>query len=136
MTTVLFFEKPGCSNNIRQKLWLAASGHTVLVKNLLKEKWNRRELRPFFGDLPVALWFNMSAPRIKSGEINPADLDADTALTLMMNDPLLIRRPLIKVNDVSRVGFDTEEIRTWIGLNDAKPVIKNCIKSELLSRDQ
>lgn len=136
MTTVLFFEKPGCSHNIRQKLWLAASGHTVLVKNLLKEKWNRRELRPFFGDLPVALWFNMSAPRIKSGEINPADLDADTALTLMMNDPLLIRRPLIKVNDVSRVGFDTEEIRTWIGLNDAKPVIKNCIKSELLSRDQ
>lgn len=121
MTTVLFFEKPGCRNNTRQKVWLAASGHIVLAKNLLKERWNRSELRPFFGDLPVALWFNPAAPRIKSGEINPADLDADTALTLMLNDPLLIRRPLMKVNDVSRVGFDTEEIRAWIGLNEEKP---------------
>ncbi len=121
MTTVLFFEKPGCRNNTRQKLWLAASGHTVLAKNLLQEKWSRRELRPYFGDLPVKLWFNPAAPRIKSGEINPADLDADTALTLMLNDPLLIRRPLLKVDDIPHVGFDAEEIRAWIGLNDEKP---------------
>ncbi len=118
MATVLFFEKPGCRNNTRQKVWLAASGHTVLARNLLKEKWSRRELRPFFGDLPVALWFNPAAPRIKSGEINPDDLDPDAALNLMLNDPLLIRRPLLKVNDVSRVGFDAEKIRAWIGLND------------------
>ncbi len=121
MATVLFYEKPGCRNNTRQKLWLAASGHTVLAKNLLQENWSRKELRPFFGDLPVALWFNPAAPRIKSGEIKPADHDAVTALTLMLSDPLLIRRPLLKVNDISSVGFNAEEIRAWIGLNDEKP---------------
>jgi nitrogenase-associated protein len=121
MTTVIFFEKPGCGNNTKQKLWLAASGHRVLVKDLLKEKWRKEELRPCFGELPVAQWFNPSAQRIKSGEVNPAALDSDTALAMMIADPLLIRRPLMKVGDTCRAGFDEDAVRSWIGLNDAKP---------------
>ena len=121
MATIVFYEKPGCGNNTKQKLWLAASGHTVLAKNLLKETWNEERLRSFFGDLPVAQWFNPNAPRIKSGEINPATLDTDTALSMMLAEPLLIRRPLMEVEDVRRVGFDADAVRAWISLNDAKP---------------
>jgi len=121
MATVLFFEKPGCGNNTRQKVWLAASGHTVLAKNLLKEKWRKDELRPYFGELPVAQWFNPGAPRIKSGEVNPSALDADTALSMMVAEPLLIRRPLMKTGDQYHAGFDADAVHAWIGLNDAKP---------------
>ena len=121
MASVIFFEKPGCGNNTKQKLWLAASGHTVLAKNLLKEKWTAERLRAFFGDLPVAQWFNQSAPRIKSGEVNPAALDAETALAMMLSEPLLIRRPLMEVDGKLRVGFDADAVCTWIGLNEAKP---------------
>src|SRR5487761_2154008 len=117
MATVIFFEKPGCSSNIRQKRWLAASGHTVLAKDLLTENWRKDELRPFFGELPVAQWFNPAAPRIKSGEVNPAELDADTALSMMIKEPLLIRRPLMRVGDIYRAGFDAEAINRWLGLN-------------------
>jgi len=121
MASVIFYEKPGCSNNTRQKVWLAASGHTVLAKNLLKEKWGPERLRAFFGDLPITQWFNPSAPRVKSGEVNPDRLDAETALGLMIDEPLLIRRPLMEVDGEFRVGFDAEAIRAWIGLNGAKP---------------
>lgn len=120
MATVIFFEKPGCANNTRQKLWLAASGHKVLARDLLKEKWRKEELRLFFGELPVTQWFNPSAPRIKSGEVDPAELDETTALSLMVAEPLLIRRPLMKTGDVCRVGFDEHAVRAWIGLNDNK----------------
>jgi hypothetical protein len=34
----------------------------------------------------------------------------------MIADPLLIRRPLIQVEDVYQVGFDQEKIEAWIGL--------------------
>jgi nitrogenase-associated protein len=121
MATILFYEKPGCTNNTKQKVWLAASGHTVLAKNLLTEKWSAERLRPFFDHLPVAQWFNPSAPRIKSGEVNPAVLDEQTALNMMIAEPLLIRRPLMEVNSELRVGFDADAVRAWIGLNDAKP---------------
>lgn len=133
MATVIFYEKPGCGNNTKQKVWLAASGHTVLAKNLLTEKWSAVRLLAFFGELPVAQWFNPSAPRVKSGEVNPATLDALTALDMMLAEPLLIRRPLMDVDGALCVGFDAEAVNAWIGLNDAKPKgdIEACPKGHL-----
>jgi len=121
MATIHFYEKPGCGNNTRQKVWLAASGHTVLAKNLLAERWTIERLRPFFGSLPVAQWFNPAAPRVKSGEVNPAAFSETEALNMMLADPLLIRRPLMDVDGELRVGFDADAVRAWIGLNDARP---------------
>ena len=67
MATVIFFEKPGCINNTKQKRLLAASGHTVIAKDLLAEPWNPVVLRRFFGERPVVEWFNVTAPKVKSG---------------------------------------------------------------------
>jgi nitrogenase-associated protein len=130
MATVVFYEKPGCGNNTKQKVWLAASGHTVLAKNLLTEKWTAERLRAFFGEMPVVQWFNPAAPRVKSGEVDPATFNAESALELMLQEPLFIKRPLMEVDGEFRVGFDTDAVRAWIGLNDAKPAgdIETCPK--------
>jgi nitrogenase-associated protein len=121
MATVVFYEKPGCANNTRQKVLLAAAGHTVLAKSLLTEKWRAPHLRAFFGTLPVAEWFNPSAPRIKSGEVQPTALDESAALDLMLADPLLIRRPLMEVDGERRVGFDQDAVDRWLGLASKVP---------------
>ena len=121
MASIVFYEKPGCANNTRQKTLLAASGHTVLARNLLTEAWTPLRLRPFFGALPVAQWFNPSAPRVKSGEIDPARLSEDEALLQMVADPLLIRRPLMEVAGECRVGFDPAAVAAWIGLQATLP---------------
>lgn len=117
MTHVLFYEKPGCINNSRQKALLAAAGHTVQAKSLLTEKWTLDRLRTFFGNLPVTEWFNASSPRIYGGEITPDALDEVEALRLMLADPLLIRRPLMEVNGQRQVGFDQDAVDHWIGLS-------------------
>jgi nitrogenase-associated protein len=116
MATIVFYEKPGCASNTRQKVLLAASGHTVLARSLLTEKWTARRLRAFFGTLPVAEWFNPGAPRITSGAVRPDALDEAAALELMLADPLLIRRPLMDVDGQCRAGFDPEAVDRWIGL--------------------
>jgi len=117
MSNIIFYEKPGCINNTKQKALLKEAGHQLEARNLLTTAWTEENLRPFFGSRPVAEWFNPSAPRIKSGEINPSNLDEATALSLMIADPLLIRRPLIRVGDDREVGFDLEKINGWVGLN-------------------
>jgi nitrogenase-associated protein len=112
----IVFEKPGCANNTRQKALLAAAGHEVDARNLLTEKWTAQRLRPFFGARPVAEWFNRAAPRVKSGEVVPEQLDEASAIALMLAEPLLIRRPLIQAGKRREAGFDQELVDAWIGL--------------------
>jgi nitrogenase-associated protein len=121
MATVLFYEKPGCINNTKQKVLLASAGHTVQAKNLLTERWTAARLRAFFGDLPVADWFNHSAPRVRDGEIWPHKLSGEQAIALMLKEPLLIRRPLMEVDGQRRVGFDQDAVDRWIGLAHKAP---------------
>ncbi|BAB74219.1 ArsC/Spx/MgsR family protein [Anabaena sp. FACHB-709] len=134
MARVIFYEKPGCKGGTRQKVLLTAAGHEVITYNLLTEPWTVERLRSFFGDRPVTDWFNRSAPQIKSGEIVPEQLDEQTALLLMLREPLLIRRPLLQVGDRREVGFDVETLETWIGL---KPVDESfrAMSENLMSQD-
>jgi nitrogenase-associated protein len=130
MVQVIFYEKPGCGGNARQKALLTASGHELDVRNLLAEPWTAESLRPFFGARPVRDWFNQASPRVKGGEI---DIDAQTeasAIALMLNDPLLIRRPLMRVGERRESGFDQELVDAWIGLKpgDAR-VSDSCVRA-------
>jgi nitrogenase-associated protein len=116
MATVYFFEKPGCSNNTKQKKLLAEAGHQVIAKNLLTEDWQPANLRAFFGEQPVKDWFNYSAPAIKHGEVEPNKLSGQEALAMMLENPLLIRRPLMQVGEQKMAGFNQELVDAWIGL--------------------
>lgn len=110
MATVLFYEKPGCGTNARQKRLLEQAGHEVEARSLLAEPWTGPRLRSFFGATPVASWFNPAAPRIKAGLVRPEALDGEAALALMLDDPLLIRRPLVEANGARCAGFDRQPV--------------------------
>ncbi|MFK0730751.1 MAG: ArsC/Spx/MgsR family protein [Gloeotrichia echinulata GP01] len=134
MARVIFYEKPGCKGGTKQKVLLTAAGHEVVAYSLLAEPWTVERLRSFFGDRPVADWFNRSSPRIKSGEVIPEKIDGETALVLMLQDPLLIRRPLIQVGDRREVGFDVEKLDAWIGLKPVDESFKE-MSENLMSQD-
>jgi nitrogenase-associated protein len=118
MAHLVFFEKPGCGGNAKQRALLEAARHTLDRRNLLSTPWTDKALLAFLAPLPVAQWFNRAAPRVKSGEIVPEQLDADSALLLLLAEPLLIRRPLMQREDGQRlVGFDTAAVEHFVGLS-------------------
>jgi nitrogenase-associated protein len=124
VATIIFYGKPGCKGNARQRAILEASGHEVDARSLSAEPWSGERLRSFFGDLPVADWFNPSAPRVAKGEIRPETLDAGSALALLVAEPLLIRRPLLEANGQRLAGWDPDRIAAWVGLNpDLDPAV-------------
>lgn len=116
MAHVVFYEKPGCAGNARQKQWLLDAGHRLTVRSLLTEAWTAETLLDFLDPLPVADWFNRAAPKVKSGQIVPEALEREGALALLLAEPLLIRRPLMQVGNERRVGFDPASVDHWIGL--------------------
>jgi arsenate reductase-like glutaredoxin family protein len=150
MARIVFFEKPGCTGNLRQKRLLADAGHTVLARNLLTEPWTAERLRGFFGARPVAEWFNRNAPKVKpqtrrpwraalasipsakSGEVVPEALDAESAMALLLAEPLLIRRPLLEANGRQEAGFDPPRIHAWLGLGMTAqvPLSEDCARSQ------
>jgi nitrogenase-associated protein len=118
MTHLVFFEKPGCGGNARQRAALEAAGHTLERRNLLTAHWTSESLLAFLAPLPVPGWFNRAAPRVKSGEVQPDALDAEAALALLLQEPLLIRRPLMQRTDnrTRHVGFEAAAVDAWVGL--------------------
>ena len=122
MTRIVFYEKPGCANNARQKEMLLAAGHELFEKNILTEPWTASRLRQFFGARPVAEWFNRAAPRVKGGEITPEALTEAQALQAMVADPLLIRRPLLEAGEIRLAGFDAPQVARWLGEHEPMAV--------------
>jgi len=116
MARVTFWQKPGCRTNGRQRAMLLAAGHEVDARDLLTEPWTAGRLAAFFKDLAVPDWFNRAAPQVKSGTVDPAALDAQTAMPLLLAEPLLIRRPLMEAGDWRCVGFDMAAVDRAIGL--------------------
>lgn len=135
MAKVIFWEKPGCQGNARQKEILLASGHELEVRNLLTEPWTADELARFFGSRSVAEWFNMTNPKVKAGEIVPSQVTREDALEMMVAEPLLIVRPLMQVGGERLAGFDVGMVHNWIGLKseavgDRDPKNCPCVQSQ------
>lgn len=129
MVHVIFYEKPGCGGNARQKKALSQSGHSVEARDLLSHAWTEAELRGFFGARPVAEWFNRAHPKVKAGDIVPESMSAAQALALMLAEPLTIRRPLLQVGDRREVGWDAALVDSWIGLTPST-VGEGCPKGQ------
>lgn len=116
MSKIIFWEKPGCKGNERQKNILLNSGHELDVRNLLTEPWTKENLELFFQNRPIADCFNKTNPQIKAGVISPGRLSREEALNMMVAEPLLILRPLMQVGEKRLAGFDIETVCRWIGL--------------------
>lgn len=117
MKVILFYEKPGCSTNAKQKQALRDAGCMIITRNLLQHSMNEAELFTYLEKRPTAEWFNPNAPVIKNGELDPYALSAYEAMKLLMDDPILIRRPLISLEGECMCGFDTKAIETVLGLS-------------------
>lgn len=96
---------------------LRAAGHTVDDRDILSQTWQSDGLHSYFGQMPVCDWFNMTAPAIKTGTLLIHSMSGQEAIEAMMDDPLLIRRPLMEIEGQKICGFRFEELDSMIGLS-------------------
>ena len=47
MARIVFYEKPGCGGNARQRAVLQAAGHQLERRNLLTAPWTAATLQPW-----------------------------------------------------------------------------------------
>lgn len=130
MNLVLFYEKPGCATNARQKKMLNDAGCTLIIQNLMKLSMGAEELLSYLQERPVVEWFNPNAPAIKNGEIDPGAFTPETALPALLNNPILIRRPLISVDGHRMCGFDQKRIEALLNITLGSRVDNSCSSTD------
>lgn len=135
MALIHFYEKPGCINNTKQKDILVKAGHEVISVNILLVEWTKDNLLQFVQNKTATQMMNHTAPVIKSREIIPETLDLNQAIQLMIEDPILIRRPLIAVDNLFIQGFDDERLKPYIGDWNGEEDVITCPNLKTISCD-
>ena len=74
------------------------------------------ELKDLLGDRPVSDFFSWRSPSFRKLGVSRDELDDDRMLQLMVDEPRLIRRPLIRAEDGSLiVGTDKRAMAELLG---------------------
>lgn len=136
MANIVFYEKPGCINGGKQKRILENGGHTLECRNILEHQWSEAELLQFVSGKTPAEMMNWTAPAIKKGEVDPQQLTFSEAISLMLEDPILIKRPLIIVEGKFIQGFLAPELAAYLGDWQGEEDVTTCPKLQTLSCDE
>ncbi|MCY0965324.1 ArsC/Spx/MgsR family protein [Parathalassolituus penaei] len=121
---VQFYQKTGCGGNRKQLNWLREAGIDPEVLDLASTRWTAEQLTPFLAGMKVADWFNGSAPAVRDGLVKPDQLSAEEALALIIERPLLVKRPLIRAEadhqsePLYLCGFDLPRLLAWLNLDN------------------
>jgi arsenate reductase-like glutaredoxin family protein len=64
---------------------------------------------------PASEMFNPRSASVKSMELEPAKLDNDQLIDLMLQEPRLIRRPVVRIDDKVYFGADSKVLEKLLG---------------------
>ncbi len=110
MTPIIFYEKPGCVNNTKQKKRLVDCGFNVISTNLLETNFTKEQLLNFFEKKSIKDCINPNAPIVKNKELDVQNSSEEDLLALMIENPILIKRPLIAIGSNKFCGFELTKI--------------------------
>ncbi|MBS0443302.1 MAG: ArsC family reductase [Proteobacteria bacterium] len=114
MNTILY-GIPNCDTVKKARAWLAERGVEVVFHDYKKQGVPEAELRAWVKALgwetllnrKGTTWRKLDAPR------QAAVTDAASAIALMLEQPSVIRRPVLLRGEALRVGFDADD---WAAL--------------------
>ena len=85
---------------------LIESGVALKERDFFKEAFTEVELRELLGNTPASEIFSWRSPSVKKMGLVKDSLSEDDLVRLMLEEPRLVRRPLIRVGGKLVVGTD------------------------------
>ena len=80
----------------------------VEERDFFKDEFTEEELRELLGDTPPSDIFSWRSPSARTLKLDREKVSADELIRLMVEQPRLIRRPLIHTGERLFVGTDKE----------------------------
>lgn len=106
---MLFLEYPPCSTCRKAKSWLEAHGLNFTARHIKEQNPTCEELAGWYrmSGLPLKKFFNTSGMLYRELELKDKlpDMSDDEQLALLATDGMLVKRPLIVLEDTVLTGF-------------------------------
>lgn len=132
---IIFYEKTGCGGNKRQKELLQHYGLSLDVRSLLDTPWSKESLSPFFEGLTPQQMLNPFAPQIKEGRFSLEAFTKESLIEKMVEEPILIRRPLLHIGEVKLCGFDIQKLNALLQVKmPTSQTINACLSSDACNK--
>ena len=110
---MLFLEYPPCSTCKKAKNWLMEHGVDFTARHIKEENPTYEELKDWHqrSGLPLKKFFNTSGLLYKSMGLKDKlpTMSEDEQLRLLASDGMLVKRPLVIMEDAVLVGFRQAE---------------------------
>lgn len=115
---MLFLEYPPCSTCKKAKAWLDANGVSYTARHIKEENPSYDELKLWYkrSGLPLKKFFNTSGLLYKSLNLKdklPA-MTEEEQLRLLATDGMLVKRPLVVLEDRVLTGFREAEWEKYL----------------------
>ena len=111
--SVLFVEYPKCSTCQKAKKWLDQRGVEYKDRHIKEQNPKEEELREWHArsGLPLKKFFNTSGMLYKSMQLKEKlpEMSEEEQFRLLATDGMLVKRPLIVMDDQVLVGFKEAE---------------------------
>ena len=85
---------------------LTGSGVELKERDFFKDVFTEAELRELLGDTPAYEIFSWRSPSVKKMGLDKDSLGEDDLIRLMLEEPRLVRRPLVRKGARLVVGTD------------------------------
>ena len=111
--SVLFVEYPKCATCQKAKKWLDQHGVAYEDRHIKEQNPTEEELKEWYSrsGLPLRKFFNTSGMLYKSLQLKEKlpQMSEEEQLRLLATDGMLVKRPLIVMEDRVLVGFKEAE---------------------------
>ena len=110
---MLFVQYPACSTCKKAKKWLEGRGVAFESRHIVEDNPSADELRQWHAasGLPLRRFFNTSGMRYR--ELGLKDkiptMSEDELFELLASDGMLVKRPIVVLDDIVHVGFKEAE---------------------------
>lgn len=91
-------------------------GFTLDERDFFKEPFTRDDIKEILGNNPASDMFNFKSPSFKKLDLTAGDLSDEELINLMLEEPRLVRRPVIIIAGKTYFGASRKVLEAELNL--------------------
>ena len=97
---------------------LLQNGRELEERDFFKEPFTQQEIQELASDVGTAQLFARRSPSLKKMGLADQDLSDEQMVSLMLQEPRLVRRPLVRMGGRLLVGANLKAVEAALGSGD------------------